>query len=255
MRPDILLIDIETIPRGARELTRASLDGWPPGVEPVEPAPPVYPGAPKNYKSPDVIASHREAWEASAAETQAAAAAKARASAWERYREGALRPSEAEVVCMGWMIDDSEGVAVGEAEVAWLLGDLLLRADRPACVAGWNVGFDASILAAMLHRRGAHTLARELTPVPYALRRQLDYRPIVEIVDVADMWPRGGRYPHPRGELKQETVARVLGVHLDHPIRGNQVLDAVIDGRIDEVIAHCAADVAELAAIVERVWA
>ena len=64
------------------------------------------------------------------------------------------------------------------------------------------------------------------------------------ILDTRDLWPLPSKGP---GEGKLDTLCDALGVErLANPIGGAEVLDAYMDGREAEIVAHNVADVRDL---------
>jgi hypothetical protein len=117
-------------------------------------------------------------------------------------------------------------------------------------VIAWNATFDAAHLFAQALRVD-HWITPFVAAYPYAVRAEHKLWSGPQWIDAATLYPtiRGD------GEGKQETAARVMGLAQPHPLRGSEVFDAVMSGRMADVMAHCAADVAELRGIYRRLWA
>lgn len=227
-----LYIDVETLPRGAfehREMLRNHnmLDAWE-SVAPVE-ALQALADAGKLKNDP----------------------AKDNPAAVKLWRGWSLLPSRAEVVTTCW--------AAGGRTVMGGYGDLgktvaMVAAEREVThVVGWNVGYDAAVLQCSALRAGSPMTAAVFAQPHYRITAQFrlyDRRP--QLLDAMDLWHdnRG------RGERKLETACEVFGIKREgNPIDGSQVLDAFMEDRDDEILAHNRADVRDLRTVFEALCA
>lgn len=256
-----LYLDVETLPLGtlAHIAAGRTLDDPPAGwtVPPYPDGPAYdYAGPPGNYKDPTKIREHRDAYDLRHLEAQRAHEAgriewprTAARAEWEARRAWSLRASRAELASVAYAIDNGP-VRVCDSDTALRDLDEILSGHPRADLIAWNAGFDAAMLMVAAHRVHATALAGRIARYPYQVvaARKLYGGP--QWLDCADLWPvvRGD------GEGSQETVARVLGVEREHPIRGDEVFDAVIAGRLGDVRAHNAADVEELRDIHRILW-
>lgn len=256
-----LYLDCETLPLGTLAHLAAGLSltdppaGWTcPEPPPYEPAP----FRPGNAKPGGVAyaerqRAHEEGERRRIAEYErdhdpATWPILAAAAEWEARRAWSLRASRAELACVAYAVDD-DPVTCADGGYALRALDEILRDSRVDIVA-WNAGFDAAMLMVAAFRASMPVLAGRIARYPYQVvaARKLYGGP--QWLDCADLWPvvRGD------GEGSQETVARVLGVAREHPIRGVEVFDAVVTGRLEDVRTHCAADVEELRDIHRILW-
>lgn len=266
-----LILDIETLPQGAREYRALCANtgaDWRTGapaevvIEAPKPPPPSRGKVPSNYKSPATIAKAEAKIEEKYRADMAGYADACIRAALEWWREGSLRPSRGEVYCVGVqdahtgersMICESTELDTLIALQARLLGDR--PSERVRRIVAWNAPFDGGFIFTRAMFHGLIPLAEIVGGgmTPYALQRQLGIHPRTQIIDAADLWHSAGRRPL-KGERRQATVTRILAIDGgEQPIDGSQVLDAYMDGRDEEIRAHCGADVAELAEIWNRV--
>lgn len=251
-RTGTMILDIETTPRGAMALRAERGDDWyrlgPPGFVPVPYPAFEYGGAPKNYKNQEKIDEHRAKAEAAHKAGEATWDGGLK-DAWDEWRKRSLIAHEAEIVCLGYALDDGP--------VQMLTGDVIpqlaavIKVHEPRIVTAWNVEFDLGVVHALALRDGTpegDRLAGLLAPYPYQIRAALKLFGGPLIVDAMDLYAGGRR-------TKLEAVASLLGVPpTEHPIRGAEVFDAVMGGRLDDVIAHCRSDVEDLRAVWRRLY-
>lgn len=255
-----LYLDCETLPLGtlAHIAAGLTLDDPPAGwAAPAYPEPPVFDWRPGgNLKKAETIEAHRQAAHADhleALRTHEAGRIEwpriAARAEWDARRAWSLRASRAELACVAYAIDGEAVCVVDEATAIAHLVDILDDYPRIDLVA-WNAGFDAAMLMVAAHRHKRPDLAGRLARYPYQVVAQRKLYGGPAWLDCADLWPvvRGD------GEGSQETVARVLGVAREHPIRGNEVFDAVVSGRIFDVREHNRADLEELRDIHRILW-
>lgn len=257
----ILYLDTETLPLGTLAHVAAGLGrhdapaGW--EVPPYPDPPTLEYSPPANYRDPAKIAEHRiraflahgerlmeyeqgrKAWPATAL-----------AAEWERRAPDSLDPLTAEIACLGYAIDDGP-VEVADDAIGAL--DRLFRVQVPDIIVAHNAGFDAEMLWVSAVRRGLFDLAGLLARHVYAVTAEHKLYRGPRWVDTADLVPirRQGGY---RFGVSQERLAGLLGVAQPHPLRGAEVYDAVLDGRIAEVREHCRSDVGELREIYKALW-
>lgn len=256
-----LYLDVETLPLGtlAHVAAGLTLDDPPAGwtVPPYPDGPAYdYAGPPGNYKDPAKIREHRDAYDLRLLEAQRAHEAgriewprTAARAEWETRRAWSLRASRAELACVAYAID-GEAVCVCDETTAIAHLEGILNDYPRADIVAWNAGFDAAMLMVCAHRHRRPDLAGRLARYPYQVVAQRKLYGGPAWLDCADLWPvvRGD------GEGSQETVARVLGVAREHPIRGDEVFDAVVGGRLADVREHNRADVEELRDIHRILW-
>lgn len=264
-----LYLDVETLPLGTLAHIAASLTlddppaGW---TAPPYPDGPVFDWKPGgNLKKAETIEEHRQIAVAKHLEAQRAHEAgrlewprTAARAEWESRRAWSLLPSRAEIACLGYAVDDGPVVVVDGGQALEALGalfsdgkpDATVRRPKVDKVIAWNATFDAAHLFNQALRVD-HWITPFVAAYPYAVRAEHKLWSGPQWIDAATLYPtvRGD------GEGKQETAARVMGVGQPHPLRGSEVFDAVVGGRMADVMAHCAADVGELRAIYRRLWA
>lgn len=218
-----LYLDIETIPT-QREDVRDHI------AESVHP--------PANYSKPETVAK----W----------ALEKKPEAVEEAVAKTALDGTFGEVVCIGWAFGDAEAVCIhredGQEELSLLgdflfyLNDLIVRpgATRNPTIVGHNVtNFDLPFL---WQRCVVHGI-----PWPSYFPKVPELKPYGNNRGVEDtmlIWP--GKFP------KQDDLCLALGIPRQTGIDGSQVWEAVKDGRIQEVVDHCRADVEQVREIHRR---
>ena len=225
-----LFIDLETLPGDA--VVGMSLEcapGWDPPMPVVEPR-----TVPSNYKD----AAKIQAWHAKEAQRQMAEAHKLleaqRAKDLKHWRDGAIRPADMRIACVGWTLGegDAEVIDCAEDEAAGLkaLAELVMDAKPARIVAHNGHGFDFpnTQLRAMRHH-GLRLAAAFHQEKPWENR----------LVDTLAWWP--GKFSK-GGSL--DACADLLGISREaNPISGAEVLDAYVAGRWGDVVGHCLDDI------------
>lgn len=264
-----MCLDIETLPQGAHQSRamlragdeageRARLSGIEArakaaGALPTPPERrPIRPG----LRDPAVIKRHQMERES---EYQAAVADYAQtraAAALSWWRQGSTLASRGEVACVGYSIPGTDEVCVTDLEERAALVELqaAIEAERPDVLMAWNAPFDAGFIGQRAHVLGLSQLAGWMSCPRWPLTRDLGIREAgPKVVDACDLWPVAGRRPG-KGERKFATACLVLGIDhaVDNPIDGSQVLDAFLEWRDDDILAHCRADVRDLVAVAGR---
>lgn len=266
-----LYLDVETLPIGTLAHIAAGLTiddppaGW---------TAPAYPDAPSfdwkpggNLKKAETIEDHRQAaharylealrahevgrieWPRTAARAEWDRRAGApRADGKGREKGAALAPWHAEIACLAYAIDDAPVVVVGGYAALDVLADVFATHD-PAIIVAHNPGFDAGMIRAAAIRAGADYLAGWIACWDYGAGREYGITKGPRWRDTQALACLGRAY------VKQEDLASLLGVGRGHPIRGSEVFDAVMSGRMGEVMAHCCSDVEELRAMYLRLEA
>lgn len=249
-------IDLETLPSDAvvgMDLTRA-----PDWVEP-SPEPKVVERreCPRNYKDKAKIAT----WEAGEDARELAAVEKAleaaveavdaqRLSTLEKWRKGSLNAYRGRIgliaVALGegdvHTIDCAEDEKAGLQELArmamrWTHA-LGACNKRPTWVAHNGIRFDFPMVQLRALAHGSTILARR-----FHQEKAWDGR----LVDTAEWWPTVGGWGKRFEGTKLDDICAHLGIERpDNPIDGSQVLDAYVEGRWDQVVAHGYADVRDL---------
>ena len=194
-------------------------------------------------KDPAKIAADLEKKREKLLEKRRADAVKAREDAYEHWARGSLSAIRGRVYCVGVAVDYAEPVVIcggtEEDTLASLQSGLKRRAgDRPILTTWNGNGFDLPYLA-------KRALRYELWTLASICRRKKQW----DEGDLFKTWLMG----HMRGEGKLDDVAAMLGIERpDNPIHGADVLDAYLDGRGDEIVAHCKDDVRTLQRIAEK---
>jgi hypothetical protein len=234
LSPFTMIIDLEVLPGDAVEgMDLDHAPGWDPPMPVVEARQP-----PGNYKDPEKI----QAWLAKEQLRQIAAAHKEldaqRAKDLKHWRDGALRPADARIACIGYAFGEEEPATIdcAEDEEAGLKELSSLVADRsPSRIVAHNgAGYDFPMVQIRAMRwRGFWLAGRFHQDKPWDKR----------MVDTFLWWP-GGRWDKGRNLT---ACADLLGISREgNPIDGAQVLDSYVAGRWHEVVDHCLDDIAVL---------
>lgn len=251
---DAMIIDIETLPGSAPQHRAQWGHRWadaPPhgyqltdymGPEPVRRTPP------STWRDPAKIARRQAELDEAYADEVAAVARKAHQAAWAAWRKESLDPTRLCIHSACWTVD---GTHVHEAELGADGDDRpvleaieqAISETRPRWLVSWS-DYDAVALWNRAMHHGMSSLAWRVSEVPYGVRMQLGIKsshPIV--VDAMRLWAHQyGRRPG------LGAACRLLGIdhELENPIDGSEVLDAYLEGRDDDIIDHCRADVRDL---------
>ena len=189
-------------------------------------------------KAQDSVASEREAY----------------ASKW---RKGSLSAFKGRIACISYafgdgqveVIDCAEDEEAGMRELGELAVDRISHGGARMAVqwvAHNGSGFDFPMVQLRALHHGSTALARR-----FHQEKPWDERAI----DTALWVPKlGGGWKGAGTKLGD--VCKLLGIDhdADNPIDGSQVLDAYVEGRWDEVIAHAAADVRDLRKLYRILW-
>ena len=250
----IVYLDIETVPEAAVPghdlLTLAAVAGFEvaPDLDFYDRRPPA------NYRDPAKI----EAWWAEEmvrqkrAHEEHRAASKAKAIA--DFQALSLDPMRCRVLCAGVAVDDGEpDVIVGdERQIMRDLAAVVEGAhgkfgqdERPTIFVAHNgKAFDFPVLRLRAYRHGVFGLCRMLhSPKPYSSH----------LIDTLEHWP-STQHGRVKAGGSMDKICEFLGVlRRDNPIKGSEVLGAYMDGRMDDIVAHCRADVRDLRAIYQAI--
>lgn len=235
----ILLLDVETCPVGWREVAAAGPPWTPPAWVLARAADEFATRAAKATTK-----AQRERVEAQRAEVAA--------DALKWWRDGALEPDRAEVVAVA-LHDWSGGgggsafVGVSESHLIGILATELDLRQPEIIVAHGGSTFDFPLLWERGLRTGQQEVSRWFSGViPWADQRKLGVNPPAALIDTLSVWRPG---PRIKGA---GLVALHDSIHPPQPdpITGAGVLDALLLGREQDVIAHVLADVRRL----DRIW-
>jgi len=213
-----IYIDIETIPSQRPEVRERFLDA---AIEAARSDPP-----PANYKHVEAIEKWRDERIVGAED-----------AGDEDWRRTALDGGYGEIVCVCWAVEDGDIKTLHrtrrhtmEAELLVQLFDALredTRGQVPSYV-GHNIGFDLRFL----HHRAVVLGIRPGIHLPY---NDPPWRSTY--IDTMQEWCGA------RDRVKLTTLCDMLGIQVDDEIDGSQVWDAWRDGREDQIVEHCRADV------------
>lgn len=267
-----LLLDIETLPLGSHAHRETYGAVWresvpEEAVRAIGPMPPPVIVQPKNvpstWKDITKIAERAADNRAKAIAESKAASVKAcedwMAECWDWFRAGSLGSSShvrgkcADGRVHTIALTTGEGVSAKMAShpdqerdlLLWLLDEIKGRQPK---VLGSFAPYDFRFLGYRALTHGLDELARYVLHRHYrvdAIFRLYGKRPdIIDVRDLADI-------THGKG---LDAVSRALGIDhgLENPIAGAEVMDAYMDGREDEIVAHCRADVRDLEAVYRR---
>lgn len=240
-----LFLDLESVPEDAT--VGMDLDN-PPGWEPEPPPPPR--AVPSNYKDPaKIIAWEWNERERHAAELDGHAAAQA-AKARDWYGRHSLDPMKLRIACIGYAYDDDEpevlayGVELGDRLVLTHFLDTLQSRHPNRVVAHGGRGFDFPVLQVRSLKHGLPALGRFFhQDKPYD-----GY-----LIDTHDWWPTTSYRGFNRSTARMDDICAFLGIERpNNPISGAGVLDAYVDGHMDNVMAHCWDDIRVLREVFRR---
>lgn len=238
-----LLIDLETLPEDAT--VGMDLD-HPPGWTP-EP----HPGfsdrkPPTNWKDKDLI----EEWWVKERAKQAAELvgwdAKQAEAGRKWYHSASLDPMRLRIACIGYAFDDEEPRVIEyfEDEGSGLLAlHAVIMGRRPTRIVAHNgFGFDYPVTQLRAIKHGLPGLAAGL---------HQDKPWDGYLFDTHLLWPVTKYRGRPTSSTSMNAICAFLGIDRpDNPISGSEVLQAYVDGRQDEIVAHCRADIRDLG----KVW-
>jgi hypothetical protein len=241
------LIDLESLPQDARVgMDLRAPPGW-------KPAPYVAESrqVPRNYKSEEAIAR----WRAGEMDRLRGAEAKHREGQREKgeawYRDASLDPFRGRIACVGIAVGegDVEVIDCVDDERRGLLDLQTLLADvKPQRIVAHNMdGFDGPFIQIRALKWGADKLAA-------GFHQDKPWDGF--LVDTHEWWPATHYRGRNRSSAKLDNICGLLGIERrENPIGGAQVLDAYIDGRWGDVVAHCRADVRDLREVFRRLAA
>lgn len=254
----VMLLDIETLPEGAaahRALMLSEGLDWrtapPPEVALTScdaPAQPERKTVPSNWRDPNKIARRQMEIEQEYRKDCARWAARYTDAAWDWWRAGSLRADRGVVHTACWSICGRPGHAAGNDERR-VLADLgkAIEEGRPDVLVTWG-DFDPTFIFGRAARLDLGLLASRMAEPRYSVTAKLKlYGRKPALIDAMDMWPHHNRVGPSMGD-----ACKALGIDHDegNPIPGAEVLDAYLDGREADILAHCQADVRDLG----RVW-
>lgn len=244
-----LLLDIETAPLGWHEPFDAEGSlAWTILQEVIEEEGQKSP--PKNYKKPETIAKWR-------AERQAELAGLAH-DRWQRCSLDSLRGQVVTVGLHDMMLDDTRIIHNPRDEREVLdqlrveLGRVVAHESREdrlrvRLVAHNGSQFDFPFLAHRLRVHGFERLASHFIQIHYGVERALKLAPSVfQLVDTQDLLRMSGSW----GLMRFDTPDLISADPLAARGGGAAVLQALMDGRDEEVAAHCRVDLERL----RRLW-
>jgi DNA polymerase elongation subunit (family B) len=261
-----ICVDIETLPQDATiGMDLRDPPGWMP--EPFEIAlfTPEDRQPPRNWKDPVKIAgwwrderTRQQGAEAAhmtaQAEAQDAHAEAQRVKAEKWYRDASLDPHRLRVACIGYSINEGPVEVIdcvgGERAGLVAFADVVASIDphQLRFVAHNGKRFDYPVMQLRALHHGVNALAAALhqgKPWDAKLADTKEWCPVVRD------W-----YGRPSSSTSMDSVCALLGIgRPDNPIDGSQVLDAYVDGRWSDVIAHCHADVRDLREVYRRLAA
>lgn len=227
-----MLIDIETLPEDATvgmDLQR------PPGFV-MPPYEAVQRSVPRNYKDPAKILVWQQAEFQRQAEEGLKWAGDKHAEAESNYRQRSLSPMTARIACIGYALDHNPAQVIrcddNERDgLETLMG--VIKSRRPSVVIAHNGhGFDYDFLWKRLMKHGHSDAMWFYQEKPWEKKLQDTYL----------KWSKANR----RGG-NMDDICKFFGWEReDNPIRGGEVLDAYIDGRMSDVVAHCRGDIEDL---------
>jgi hypothetical protein len=256
-----LYLDCETLPLGTLAHIAAGLTlADPPAGWTCPPYPDFVFRRVGNASKPETLAAQeaeqRAAWEAA----RDAWPATAIAAEWDR-RAGAprtdgrgrekgasLSPFGAEIACLGHAVDDGPVVVVDGPDALDVLAAVFAAHD-PTDIVAHNAAFDAAMIRAAAIRAGRDYLAGWIACWDYGPGREFGITKGPRWRDTQALACLGRHF------VKQEELAALMGLAQPHTLRGAEVFDAVMGGRMSDVMTHCAADVGELRGIYRRLWA
>lgn len=223
-----LLLDLETLPEDAT--VGMDLD-HPPGWEP-EPHPGFDREVPRNWKDEDKIAVWHAQENARRVTELFGWDAKQIAKAREWFGKKSTNPMELRIGCIGYAFDDEEPEVIECFEEDDRAGLIQLHEicteRRPSRVVAHNgASFDFRVIQLRAMKHGLlDTAARFHQEKPWE----------TYLFDTMLGWPV--RY------TGMNAICAFLGLgRPDNPIDGKDVLQAYVDGRSDEIVAHCRDDI------------
>jgi hypothetical protein len=236
----VLFLDIETLPAtavpGVDLAFQAAANGFVPAPAPAEREPP------SNYRDAAKIAEWRAAERERHRQAVLDHATAQVQAARDWYAAQSLDPMQCRILCLGYAVDDDEpNVLVGdEAAILAELDDLLGFVRPTRYVAHNGKGFDFPViqLRAIKHRR-------------YGICRALhqDKPWDAKLIDTLEEWPSTQHGRQKQGGTMDRICSFLEIERTDNPISGRDVLVAYVEGRMDEIVAHCRADIRDLRAV------
>ncbi len=238
-----LLLDLETLP----ETATVSMDldnppGWDPGLPPdfSDRKPPT------NWKDKALI---KEWWvkeHARQAEILEGRVAADAGKARDWYGKHSLDPMQLRIACIGWGIvgEEPQVIECFEDEKAGLelLREITKDRQPDRVVAHHGHGFDFPVIQLRAVKHGLFGLA-------HSFHQEKPWEGA--LLDTCLLWPVTKFRGQPQSSANVNAICAFLGIDRpDNPIDGKDVLQAYVDGRQDEIVAHCRADIRDLG----KVW-
>lgn len=210
----LIFLDLETIPAG-------------PPIDPMSLK------APGNFKKAESIAE----WYAN----------EAPALAEQKWRDGGLDSMKGDILCIGWINNESTGVICegNEYDTLWRFNDLVATVMNDYKVlpkfVGWNINaFDIPWIWRKAVKYGIRFLRESINRDRYKGNS----------IDLMQVWASDFK-----DYRKMSDVAAYLGIEdRSNGIDGSKVYDLYKEGRIEEIKAYCMGDVETVRDIYKRIY-
>lgn len=230
-----LYVDIETAPSQRPDVRERMVSA---ALEAAESEP--VPSSIANLKTEELRIARSNDWRESKI-------AGAESEADEEWRRTALEGGYGEIICASWAFNDGEVKTLAresmqperETELLHQFWLAMVEGSKGKAVKwiGHNVGFDLRFL----HHR---CVVRQIRPTIHIPYNDAPWRG--SYLDTMHAWVGA------RGGVKLTVLCDMLGIEVHDEIDGSQVWGAYQAGRLDQIVAHCEADVRRVREIAKR---
>lgn len=228
-----VLIDIETIPQGATlGMDLSEETGTAPGWAPTPPdvAPPRYD---KRFTDPEKVAADKRKKDKSYQSAVESDLRRQRLDALHDFRRGSLRWADVRIVAIG-ITDGERGRVFASGDESRDLADLIEAIPASGRVITFG-DYDARMIRSRMLYYG-------IPFGPFSTGAKPWERRIVDLQRIAAEVLEG--YPSKIKGISVDALCEHLRIwRADNPISGREVLDAWVGGRLEDIVAHCHADI------------